>query len=93
MNNNFSTRCLKMSYKFCANNKDSIENSNNALNVVLSQLFGTGYRMTKSSCLIYVPITCNYFIIVNTLRNEFGKQLPLKGMSFRVDLRERMKEI
>jgi hypothetical protein len=93
VSNNFSTRCLKMSYKFCASNSEKTELCTNALNAVLTKLFFTGYRISKASCLIYVPVDCNYFKIFIALRDEFKDQPMLKGMKFRIDLWERMREV
>ena len=89
----FSTRCLKMSYKFKAYGQDQIDSCKTSLNDILFQLFNTGYRLGKSSCLLYVPVDSNYINIVITLNNEFRKQPLLKGMQFRVDLWERMREV
>lgn len=82
-----------MSFKFPDTTSEQQECRKKALTIALENLFNTGYRLNKSSCLIFVPINFMYFQMVIAMGKEFRNQPLLKGMRFRVDLWERMREI
>ena len=84
----FATRQFVLTYKQNKNHASNQTAFYGSLRHVLKSIFGTSYRITKRFCYIHAPIDCCFYALNAALTQEFRKQPELKGMQFRLDLRE-----
>ena len=90
ISSNFSTRMLVLHYKATAEQYANHKIWREALSKAVTNLFGAPFCDYNPSCYFSVPAVCDFIEIDAAISREFSKYPVLKGMRFRLQLRDKM---
>lgn len=93
MTGRFATREYVLTYKQSKVQGESEIEFYDAFRNVLRHIFGKSFKLTGRVCYIQVPVDCCFYYLSSFLLGEFRKHPGLKGMRFRLDLRENLTRV